>query len=219
VPTRYPGDHQLIARQLSGLLPARPGCGGFLPAALGVADSAEPGFERALGVLYGRMPRPSPQDRANARQVLAQGEWCIPGLATFDPWRVEYTLAALFRQAVVPDLANPACQGEVAGWVYECMAPTAVVRSLVAAAYQAGQDQAQLLDDALQPALHRRRLVEHAIYSGTSPQTSAERIQWTNKRERPPWQIFAAGPRGAAIASILAWVCIALIIALVFELS
>jgi hypothetical protein len=183
------------------------------------AGPAEPGFERALGVLHGRMPRPSPQDRADARQVLAQGEWCIPGLMTFDPWQVEYTLEALFRQAVVPDLANPACQGEVASWVYECMAPTAVVRSLVAAAHQAGQDQAQLLDDALQPALHRRWLVEHAIYSGTSPQTSTRRIQWTSKRERPPWQIFAAGPRSAMIASILAWVCIALIIALIFSLS
>jgi hypothetical protein len=183
------------------------------------AGPAEPGFERALGVLHGRMPRPSPQDRADARQVLAQREWCIPGLATFDPWRVEYTLEALFRQAVMPDLATPACQGEVASWVYEAMAPTAVVRSLVAAAHQAGQDQAQMLDGALQPALHRRWLVEHAIYSGTSPQTSAERIRWTDKRERPPWQIIVAGPRSAAIASILAWVCLALIIALVFSLA
>lgn len=183
------------------------------------AGPAEPGFERALEVLHGRMPQPSPQDRADARQVLARGEWCIPGLMTFDPWRVEYTLEALFRQAVVPDLANPACQGEVASWVYEAMAPTAVVRSLVAAAHRAGQDQAQLLDDALQSALQRRWLVEHAIYSGASPQTPAERIQRTDKRERPYWQIFVGGPRSAAIASILAWVCIALIFALIFSLT
>jgi hypothetical protein len=183
------------------------------------AGPAEPGFRHALTTLHGQMPQPSAQDRADARSFLAQSGWCVPALATFDPERVEHTLEALFRHAVIPDLSNPACQLEVAGWVREDMAPTAVVRSLVAAAHQAGQDKAQLLDTALQPALHRRWLVEHAVYYEASQPASAGRVQLAEHRERPPWQIFVAGPRTAAIASILAWACIALVVALIAVLA
>jgi lysylphosphatidylglycerol synthetase-like protein (DUF2156 family) len=106
----------------------------------------------------------------------------------------------------------------VASWAYEGMAPAAVIRSLVAAGYQAGRDQGRLLDSALQAALHRRWLIEHAVYHGASPQISAARIEWAEQHERPAWQVFVAGPRSAAIASILLWVCIALILALAFAL-
>jgi hypothetical protein len=179
------------------------------------AGPAEPGFKHALKTLHGQMARPSAQERAEARSLLAQCGWCIPELTAFDPRRVEHTLEALFTHSVIPDLSDPACQVEVAGWVHEDMAPTAVIRSLVAAANRAGQDKAQFLDSALQPALHHRWLIEHAVYYGASAPASTGRIQWTERRERPPWQIFVFGPRSAAIASILAWTCLVLVVALV----
>ena len=200
---RHAGGNAQGARDIAGVIDVL------------AAGPAEPGFKHALKTLHGQMARPSAQDRAEARNFLAQCEWCVPALSTFDPRRLEHTLEALFKHAVVPDLSDPACQLEVAGWVHQDMAPTAVVRSLVAAANQAGHDKAQLLDSALQPALHRRWLVEHAVYYGASAPTSTGGIQWAERGERPPWQIFVSGPRSAAIASILAWTCLVLVVALV----
>ena len=183
------------------------------------AGPGEPGFSHAFRALQGRIAPSSPQDRADARNLLAERGWCVPELVTFDSRRTESVLEALFKHAVVPDLADPACQLEVASWAYEDMAPTTVIRSLVAAAQQVGQDKAQLLDSALQPALHRRWLVEHALYYGASPQISADPVQWAERRQRPPWQIFVAGPRSAVAASILFWACIALTLALAISLA
>ena len=183
------------------------------------AGPGEPGFSDAFRALQGRIAPSSPQERADARNLLAERGWCMPELVTFDSRRTEAVLEALFKHAVVPDLADPACQLEVASWAYEDMAPTAVIRSLVAAAQQAGRDKPQLLDSALQPALHRRWLVEQSLYYGVSPQISADPVQWAERRERPPWQIFVAGPRSAVVASILFWACIALILALALSLA
>ncbi len=183
------------------------------------AGPGDPGFSQAFRALHGRLAPSSAQDRADARNLLAEYGWCVPELTAFDPRRAEHVLEILFGHAVIPDLADPACQAEVAGWAYEGMAPATVIRSLVAAAQQAGQDKAQLLDRTLQPALHRRWLVEHALYYGASPQISAGPIQWAERRERPAWQIFVPGPRSAVIASILLWACIVLILALAVSLA
>jgi hypothetical protein len=181
------------------------------------AGPDSPGFAQAVDALRGAPPASRPADRAAARESMARRDWYIPALVSYDPWHVEELLLSVFMLTVIPDLAEDAVRAEVADWAFHRDAPAAVIRALTAAAHQAGSAQSSALAHALTPALYRRWLAEHAIYVGPVARTTAP-LRSEPGRPKRLWQFFLAGDRSAAAASILAWLCLLLVIALVASL-
>jgi hypothetical protein len=171
-----------------------------------------PDFELALEMMAKAGFSP-PQERAQARNLMPGRTWYLLALRRRDPFQVEDALEAIFRVTVIPDLATAAVGIQLARWAAE--SPPEVIRALSAAAHHHGGNAVHLLDQVLQSALHRRWLVEHSIHlDHTSPEVGTH-VQGGRRRPRPRWQIIPDGSRTGVIASLLAWLCLSLMVALI----
>jgi hypothetical protein len=173
-------------------------------------------FPAALEALRAGSPPPS-RVRAAARDFMAGHDWYIPALAALDPSRIEEVLVAIFRQTVIPDLSEGNVCAEMAVWAHGYGAPAVVIRALIAAGAQAGDAHSSALERALTPALYRRWLIEHAIYTRPVAQSTAASWLETSPR-KSRWKTLVAGERSAVIASVLVLLCLLLVIALVLSL-
>lgn len=195
--------------------PRQPEQPGSLPRLLDrlSAGPDQPGFDGARQALLRPSGHPSPEERAAARGQMPGQDWYLPALgrAGLEQAAVGETLAAVFALAVIPDLADPAVGAQVNQWADH--APPDVIRALCGAAGQAGGEAAVHLDRALQSALHRRWLRDHGIRH-RPPARRAAAVSHPAIRPVPWWQILARVPRSEVIGSILAWLCLLLILVL-----
>jgi len=177
------------------------------------AGPSDPGFAAARDFLCRERPNCPPDARAKARSMMPGRRWYVPELILDDRWHVEDTLEAIFRITVIPDLGKAEVGVQLTRWAQD--SPAEVIRGLSAAAHHDGANAVHLLQEALQPALCQRWLAEHSIHTDlVAAAAGALPPQHTRKR-RPRWQIFETTPHSGPIASILAWVCLVLILLLV----
>jgi hypothetical protein len=176
-------------------------------------------FTRARTWLSRPAPAPSAADRARARKQMPGHNWYVPGLVRAHPFMAERTLQDLFAVTVVPDIERPAVAAEVAGWAEDSAAE--VVRALCAAAYSKDPGAAWLLKKSLQPVLSERWLLEHGIHFAVPENPLAEKSRpVTRSRGRADRLLFFRRSRHAGlISSVLAWVCLGLIVFLVIVIS
>lgn len=201
------------------------------------AGPRSPDFQRAFDALHGSGTITSEEDRAQARHSMPSRRWYVPVLVHYDPFRVEDLLREVFSRIVIPDLGVVAVLAEVAGWAASPQTPSAVVRALIASAYETGDNAPGTLHSILGPAVYRRWLAEHAVYlpprsavlpERVAPLPTAARTESVRRPSAPgparndavglagrvPWRL-PASERTAALASVLIWLCVILIIVVV----
>jgi hypothetical protein len=173
-----------------------------------------PDFAAARDML-GQATSAPVQERAKARKLMPGRGWYVPPFAQHDPFHVEDELAVLFGLTVMPDLEVPGVADQLSRWAVQ--SPPEVIRGLSEAAYRRGGQAPRLLSDALQPALHRRWLAEHSIYLDPEVAGLAPALR-PRPAVRPRWQLVPDGRRAGVIASVLLWLCLAMLVALLIPL-
>jgi TIR domain len=161
------GSHSSKARDLDASLPA-----GEPPRQQSVtslfnrlyAGPRDPEFAAVRQILLSRRHPYPPEDRIAARELMPERGWYVSALTEDNPWQVEEILSVIFQLTVIPDLEIPVITDEVARWVSDYAAPVVVVRAMIAAAFDWGDEASRLMDRALQPAIGQRWLAEHGIY-------------------------------------------------------
>jgi hypothetical protein len=139
------------------------------------AGPRDPGFAAARQALHDRHQPYPPEDRAMARELMAERGWYLSALASTGSLQAENTLEVIFLLTVIPDLETAGVTGELARWAGEYMAPIEVIRALSAAAQRQGGTAPQLLYQAQEQALHQRWLMEHGIILPESMPTEVTR--------------------------------------------
>jgi hypothetical protein len=176
------------------------------------AGPEHPDFDEAQQLLI-EVPSTA-EERSKARNTMPGRRWYVHPLSCQDPFTVEQQLAEIFTATVIPDMHSREVPAQLAAWAKD--APAAVIKGLSIAAHHESGASVILLEQALQPELYRRWLNEHSIYFARirSDQAAAPAAA---QRHRPFWQVIPNGQRTGVIASLLAWVCLALVVALVWK--
>jgi hypothetical protein len=145
------------------------------------AGPGHPSFAAARQILRDRHRSFPPEDRAAARELMAERGWYLPALTSDDHWHVEDTLERIFLFSIIPDLGVAGVSDELASWIIEYAAPAAVIQALLAAARHQGGAAPELMERALAPALNQRWLTEHRLmplHEPPSQERLDRRIQW-----------------------------------------